>query len=98
MATTGFGERIKDLRIDKGLTLDLLVYDLKNRFNIEINKGLISKWENGINEPSLYYASILAQYYDVSLDYLIGLTDNRMPARLMAYQKEMSKLRKGEKE
>lgn len=78
-------ERIKMLRTEKGLTMDMFVYDMNTKYQIELNKGLVSKWENGINEPSLRYASYLAQYYDVSLDYLIGLTDCKTPARLLAY-------------
>lgn len=86
-----FGERLKALRIDKGLSMDMLVYDINEKFNIELNKGLVSRWENGINEPSLRYAAYLAQYYDVSLDYLIGLTDCKTPARLLAYANKTSR-------
>ena len=78
-------DRLKQLRNEKGLTMDMFVWDINTKFNIELNKGLVSKWENGINDPSLRYASILAQYYDVSLDYLIGLTEVKTPARLLAY-------------
>ena len=78
-------ERLKLLRTEKGLTMDMLVWDINSKYGIDLNKGLVSKWENGINEPSLRYATYLAQYYDVSLDYLIGLTDCKTPARLLAY-------------
>lgn len=78
-------ERLKLLRTEKGLTMDMLVWDINSKYGIDLNKGLVSKWENGINEPSLRYATYLAQYYDVSLDYLIGLTDVKTPARLLAY-------------
>jgi transcriptional regulator with XRE-family HTH domain len=86
------GERLRLLRNEKGLTMDMLVYDINSKFNIELNKGLISKWENGVNEPSLRYAIYLAQYYDVSLDYLIGLTDVKTPARLLAYASKQKQL------
>lgn len=78
-------ERLKLLRTEKGLTMDMLVWDINSKYGVDLNKGLVSKWENGINEPSLRYATYLAQYYDVSLDYLIGLTDCKTPARLLAY-------------
>ena len=83
------GKRLKQLRLEKGLTMDLFVYDINSKYNIDINKGFVSKWENGVNEPSLKYASCLAQYFDVSLDYLIGLTEVRTPARLLAYASKM---------
>ena len=84
-------DRLTELRNERGLTMDMFVFDINNKFEININKGLVSRWENGINEPSLRYAAYMAQYYNVSLDYLIGLTDVRTPARLLAYAKGMSK-------
>lgn len=82
-------DRLKLLREEKGLTMDMFVWDMNTKYNIELNKGLVSKWENGVNEPSLRYAGYLAKYYDVSLDYLIGLTDVKTPARLLAYAKKI---------
>lgn len=78
-------DRLKLLRNEKGLSMDMLVWDMNMKYQLELNKGLVSRWENGINEPSLRYASYLAQYFDVSLDYLTGLTDVKTPARLLAY-------------
>ena len=68
-------DRIKQLREERGITMDLLAYDMNNKYEININKGLVSKWESGKNDPSLRYAAYLAQYFDVSLDYLTGLID-----------------------
>ncbi len=78
-------DRLKLLRNEKGLSMDMLVWDMNTRYELELNKGLVSRWENGINEPSLRYATYLAQYFDVSLDYLTGLTDCKTPSRLLAY-------------
>ncbi len=85
-------DRLIELRTEKGITMDMLVYDMNTKFSISLNKGLVSRWENGINEPSLRYAAYLAQYYDVSLDYLIGLTDVKTPARLLAYSKGIKEI------
>jgi transcriptional regulator with XRE-family HTH domain len=89
-------DRLRSLREEKGLTLDMLVYDLNNKFDVDINKGLVSKWENGRNDPSLKYGKLLAQYYDVSLDYLVGLTDIKLPSRLLAYTKRIAQLQEDE--
>ena len=89
-------DRLKALREEKGLTLDMLVYDINSKFGITINKGLVSKWENGLNDPSLRYGKCLAQYYDVSLDYLVGLTDIKLPSRLLAYTKKIAQLQEDE--
>ena len=36
--------------------------------------GLISLWENGLREPTLSNLVALADYFDVSLDFLTGRT------------------------
>lgn len=72
----------------KGLSLDMVVYDLDKKFHLEINKGHLSRWENGKNDPSVRFVSYLTQYYGVSVDYLIGLTDNRTPADLLAHRRK----------
>lgn len=35
----------------------------------------ISNWENGVNEPKISYLKAIAVYFDVSADYLLGLSD-----------------------
>lgn len=86
---TGIGMRIKELRSEKNLTMDTLVDDMRTRFNIKkLDKSMISRWERGENEPSLENAKYLSMYFDVSLDYLIGLTDIRTPSRLLAKRME----------
>lgn len=77
------GEKLKTLRKERDLTLDMLVADMNQRFpELNINKSMLSRWENGINDPSLDYAKAICIYFDVSLDFLIGLTDVRTPPRL----------------
>ena len=87
-------DRLRLLRMEHCITMDMLAYDMNQRFNINLSKGLISKWEQGKNDPSLEYACYLAQYFNVSLDYLIGLTDVRTPARILAYARKFSELKK----
>lgn len=82
-----FGKRLKELRESRELTMDMVVYDVKNKYNIEFTKGNLSRWENGINNPSLVYAAYLAKYYNVSLDYLIGNTDVKTPTELLIRKK-----------
>jgi transcriptional regulator with XRE-family HTH domain len=43
---------------------------------------MISRWENQKSEPTLENAKYLSLYFDVSLDYLIGVTNTRTPLRL----------------
>ena len=77
-------ERLKQLRTEKELSLDMVIYDLEKKYEVEINKGHLSRWENDKNDPSIRFVAYLAKYYGVSVDYLLGLTDSRTPADLLA--------------
>ena len=79
-----FAQRIKELRTEKQLSLDMVVYDIKQKFNVELTKSHLSRWENGKVVPSVRFAGYLALYYGVSLDYLLGFTDSRVPTDLLA--------------
>lgn len=82
-----FGKRLKELREERDLTMDMLVMDVNQLFGIKIHKSNLSRWEKGTVDPTLQYAVYLAKYFNVSLDYMIGLTDNKAPARLIASSK-----------
>lgn len=67
------GERLLDLRRDAGLTQDQLAAALN------INKHSISAYERDKNEPPDAIKAEIARYFDVSVDYLLGLTDDPRP-------------------
>lgn len=78
-------KRIKQLRLERELTLDMLVDDMRTMFpNIKIEKSMLSRWENAENAPTWENVKYLSMYFNVSLDYLAGLTDVRTPSRLLA--------------
>lgn len=62
--------RIKELRQEKELTQN----DIAKAINT--SQRNISRWENGENEPSSSFIIKLANYFDVSADYLLGLEDD----------------------
>ena len=64
------GERIKELRLERGLSMQKLANA------IGVDKHTIIYWENEVNEPKASYIVKLAQFFDVTTDYLLGLTDN----------------------
>ena len=87
------GLRIKQLRAERELTMDMLVMDMKSLFpNIKIEKSMLSRWEKGENAPSWENVKYLSMYFNVSLDYLAGLTDVRTPSRLLAMKKKGEQL------
>lgn len=65
--------RIRDLREDSDLTQRQIAELLST------NQSNYSKTERGVKALSLEEAIKLAQFYKVSLDYLVGLTDEKTP-------------------
>ena len=72
------GTNLKDLRLKKNITLDKLADEINERFNINITRSMISKWETGKAAPIYDHLKRLALYYDVTTDFLLGFdqTDN----------------------
>lgn len=62
-----FAENLKSLRLEKGLGQVALAQELK------LSKGIISLWENGLREPNMSSLIVLAKFFGVSIDYLVGL-------------------------
>jgi len=60
------GKRIKSLRLEKGITQDKLATYLN------LSYQAISKWENDETQPDISLLVPIANYFDVSLDYLLG--------------------------
>ena len=79
----GLGKRLKDLRDERDMSLDMVVYDMNNRYDIELTKSHLSRWERGKCSPSLFYAAYLCKYYNISLDYLIGRTKTKAPVNVL---------------
>ena len=67
------GERLLDLRKDAGLTQDELAAILN------INKHSISAYEREKSEPPDVIKIGIANHFHVSVDYLLGLTDDPSP-------------------
>jgi len=69
------GNKIKELRKSHNLTLEELADILNKEYpdTINFNKGKISKWENNREEPRLSSVKILADFFDVPLDYFNGI-------------------------
>ena len=64
-----FGEILKNLRIEKGLTQK----ELANACNVTAT--CICQLENGSRNPTGSTVAVLARFFDVSSDYLLGLSD-----------------------
>lgn len=72
------GYKLRELRKSHQLTMEQLTEKVNKKYNSKINKGMVSKWENNLGEPSLESMRILSDFYKVSLDYLLGINDDQI--------------------
>lgn len=70
-----FGKRLKEVRRAQGLTLEELANKYNAVFDGGLNKGTLSKYENGKQEPIVSTVSNLSTILNVSVDYLMGTSD-----------------------
>ena len=61
--------RLKELRLERNLTQG----DIAKLLNM--SKMAVSHWEKGNSEPSIEQLKILAEFFDVTIDYLVGYSD-----------------------
>lgn len=66
-------KRIRDLREDEDMNQTEIAKKL------EIKQTVYSRYELDKNEIPLHHIIKLAKIYDVSMDYICGLTDERRP-------------------
>ena len=64
-----FSARIKELRLDKHLSQA----DLAKAMSV--NQRTISNWEKSVRQPDFETLAMLAEFFQVSTDYLLGLED-----------------------
>lgn len=63
--------RVKELRNEKKLTQDVLAKKLG------ITQAALSKWETGKSQPDQRTLLILSDIFGVSIDYILGNTEQR---------------------
>ena len=67
--TIKFSERLRELRKDEGLTQAALAEKIGS------TQRKISYWERGDVYPDMYDLWAISDYFEVSVDYLIGKID-----------------------
>lgn len=65
-----FGKRLQELRKEYGLNQK----DFAKA--IGYSQSQISQWETSVNEPTASALTKIADYFSVSVDYLLGRNDN----------------------
>lgn len=69
--------RLKDIREDHDISQEKMAEVLG------VNRSAYSLWEIGINIIPLKNLSDFADYFNLSLDYILGLTNERKPRKLI---------------
>jgi transcriptional regulator with XRE-family HTH domain len=64
------GEKLKALRIQKGLTQEELIQALVRKFKVNWTREMWAKWESDGNPVSLEFAKVIVKYFDITLDEL----------------------------
>lgn len=64
-----FAVRLKELRIEKSYSQ----FELARLLNVD--QRTISNWEKAVREPNFDMLIKITRLFDVSTDYLLGLTD-----------------------
>lgn len=64
-----FAERLKELRTENNLSQRELGLKLK------VSQAAIARWEANLQIPNIDMAILVAKFFKVSTDYLLGLED-----------------------
>ena len=62
--------RLKEIRKKKGIS------QLKLAMDLNMNQNTVSRYETGEREPGINELIKIADYFNVSVDYLLERTDN----------------------
>ena len=75
-----FGKRLKELRESNGYSMDKLVELYNLKYDAKMNKSTLSRYENGIQDPIYTVVVNLANFFNVSVDYLSGSNSDDITA------------------
>lgn len=64
-------DRLRTLRIGKGIRLEELAVDL------DVSMGTLSRWESGLNSPLPRHLKRLSTYFDVPTWHFVDISPNR---------------------
>ena len=80
------GEKIQDLRKKNNLTQEKLAELLR------VSPQAISKWERGVANPDLYLIPDIAEIFNVSADFLLGIDASDTESRLDRLERQIEAL------
>ena len=72
------GSKLKKARVDKDLSMDALSRIFQNEYGLNVTKSMISRWENGLAEPTNKYVSAYAKYFGLDMNDLLDIPASRV--------------------
>lgn len=67
------GDKLKKIRLDKNMSMEELKNLLNNKYDLNISKSMISRWENGKSEPINTYLSAYAKEFNLDMNDLLDI-------------------------
>ena len=91
MNVLSFGSKLKALRLEHNMTQSQLAK------KINLSKANVSKYEADLVEPNLDTLAMISGLFDVSINYLLGLSDNQpIPEKIQSLINSYSDLNEDE--
>lgn len=84
------GEKLRELRIENEESLE----DVAKKTGL--SKSLLSRYERGLVDPGLKSLTNLVKYFNVSLDWLFGFTEDKKPINVDNPLADLSEAKKVE--
>lgn len=65
-----FGERLRQLRLEQGMSSQQALAEA-----LGVSQSTVANWEGGRREPGFALTERIADYFQVTVDYLLGRSD-----------------------
>lgn len=73
------GDKLKKVRMDNKMSMEELKNLLNNKYDLNISKSMISRWENGKSEPINTYLSAYAKEFNLDMNNLLDIDLSEIP-------------------
>ena len=69
------GDKLKAIRTENNLSMEELKNNLNYKYDLNISKSMISRWENNKSEPLNTYLSAYAREFNLDMNDLLDIED-----------------------
>lgn len=87
---TILSDNLKKARKANKLAQEQVAQLLREKYQLKVDRAMVSKWETGFQTPNIYYVKCLSEIYHVSMDELNQLSDNQSAPNVPKQMNEKS--------